>query len=146
METVIEINGRRATVITTDEAAKSVAASSSSAIISSSPSSSTAAKKKNVAGAYHCSLCDAYFWDSAAVATHRASRRHRENTGELARERMKYKPDAEVTVEDVMELVERKRREKCSELLQTEVRPVSLSSLLVSVGAGKRPRSSTDGA
>jgi hypothetical protein len=141
METVIEINGRRATVVTSDEAAQSAVTSSSNAISSSSTSAST--KKKNVAGAYHCSLCDAYFWDSAAVATHRASRRHRESTGELARERMKYKPDAEVTVEDVMELVERKRLEKISSLTLTEERPVSLSSLLASVGAGKRPRGDT---
>lgn len=132
METVVEINGRRAIVVAEDP---QVSASSSSA--SAATTLKAAKQKRSVAGAYHCSLCDAYFWDSAAVATHRASRRHRENTGELARERMKYKPDAEVTVDDVMELVERKKHKEGGGPSSSAV---SLSEILFPHVNIKRPR------
>jgi hypothetical protein len=133
METIVEINGRRATIVTEAQDAHHPSGSASSSVACNSDNTSITSRKRHTAGAFHCSLCDVYFWDSAAVAAHRASRRHRENTGELARERMKYKVDAEVTVDDIMDLVEKKRIEKGPLV-------VSLSDLLANVG-GKRPRS-----
>lgn len=63
------------------------------------------------AGAFRCSACDMYFMDSGAVAAHKASKRHRQNIGEIEREKLRYKPDADVTVNDVQELVARKKVE-----------------------------------
>ncbi|KAK7196798.1 Zinc-finger of C2H2 type/Zinc-finger double-stranded RNA-binding [Novymonas esmeraldas] len=60
---------------------------------------------------FYCAVCDVVFSDSHAAEAHRASRRHKEKSGELAWEARQYKKDSEVTPEDVWALVRRKQVE-----------------------------------
>ncbi|ORC92668.1 uncharacterized protein TM35_000034210 [Trypanosoma theileri] len=62
-------------------------------------------------GAFYCAVCDVHCGDAHAAERHRASLRHKKNSGEFEAERRAYKDDASVTAEDVMALVERKRLE-----------------------------------
>lgn len=135
MERTVDIAGRRI-VVTLESSLPSDVSSSVSQANTKKSAPQLHKKPQSKVGAYHCGLCDAYFWDSAAVAAHKASRRHRENTGELARDKMMYKPDAEVTVADIQLLIEKKRLEKGV---------VPLSQMRPQPTSNKRQRSEDNG-
>ena len=61
---------------------------------------------------YFCSVCHIVVHDRASIAAHKASKRHKERAGEAEVERQLYKADQEVTVADLVAVVERKRVER----------------------------------
>lgn len=58
---------------------------------------------------FYCSVCNIHFADSLAAESHKASMKHKKRSGEHAAELQQYKRDEDVTVEDVLELLERQR-------------------------------------
>lgn len=59
----------------------------------------------------YCSVCGIHFADSLAAESHKASLKHKKRSGEAAREAILYKKDDDVTVEDVMGLMQTKGKE-----------------------------------
>lgn len=56
---------------------------------------------------FYCSVCNIRFSDSHAAEVHKASLKHKRRSGESEMEERLYKKDEEVTVADVMALMQR---------------------------------------
>ncbi|KAG5481685.1 hypothetical protein CUR178_07038 [Leishmania enriettii] len=86
------------------------ARATSSVAVGAAPSASASLRAAD-RSSFSCAVCGVHFSDSHAAEAHRSSRKHKKKSGELEWEARQYKADADVTPDDVWELVRRKQAE-----------------------------------